>query len=938
MHVKHLIPRAIAIGVALVCAVVAWRFGGGAEAGTPPPHIDADARPNSAAAPTDAGASATALGSDYQVAIRLIEIAKEAKFEMPREAAMRPILKTHWRQQKPPFYLPTGEAARFVTTIALRTSSVETQWAMQVGKEAKAWAPEARVWNMNEGSFDQREALLSSTPGAITYKLTVPQGARFTFAEGTVNQADDPTAFIVTVVDQKGTTHQLQRHILSPAASRRWTDRTLDLSAFAGQTIDLRLATEHAKGETSDERSGNSGSAVPESAYSGPGNGKAPVDAGVVKEELLATPASAIALWGNPTVLARTQPRMPYNVLWIVIDALRPDVIASFHDDAEDTAKEKAPWPPMETLLPKVHGLMPALDDLATRGARFTHAYSAASWTRPGTIAMLSGARSTELGIDTMEWMISPQQANHFYTSDPPLLSLALRRQDMATRAFVNNYFLVGYAPVGVDFGFERVDDHRYRTRDTLEVTNDATQWIRDNKDTRFFAFVNYNSPHEPYEPPQKFVDRIPPPPVGPKDKLTRLYMAEAAKDDDVIGTLMKTLDETGLREKTIVVVTSDHGETLSSAHAGTSGLEKMPIRYHHAVSMFEETTRVPILIVAPNQIAPKTEVKARVRTIDIAPTVLELLGVEPHPRMSGKSLLALTKGETEPDERVVLAEGRGSRAIMHGKWRLITRTGDARITIQGNETKESDVELYDLDNDPGERHDVAKKKPDVVAEMKARLEAALKNVPVAGSKAAVAPTAVKAGNGPSGEGKAADDTGRPPVVHLRFAGGPTARRVAGTISLGDAKLKPKTFDVQPIDLGHDAFKIAGDKVDVSLRTSPTGIVGFDIVVDPPATPIAWDLYLDDQPWPEDRVFGGPFGLIAPVVKKGLLTEEGRLAANAASIPTIDPRRDMGLFVARERAGQGAEAETGPTTTEEGAEETARLLREWGYAQDAKKK
>lgn len=927
---KYLVPRGVAVGVALVCAVVAWRFGGGAEAGSLPPRFGADAAPKPVAVVSDAGVPA---GGAYQVALRLIEIAKEAKFEMPREAAMKPILKTHWRQQKPPFHPPTGEAARFVATIALRTSAVETQWAMQVGKEAKAWAPEARVWNMNEGSFDQREALVSSTPGAITYKLTVPQGARFTFAEGTVNQADDPTAFIVSVVDQKGATHQIQRHVLSPAASRKWTERTLDLSAFAGQNVELRLATEHAKGEASDDQAGNASSAVPESAYSGPGNGKVPVDAGVVKEELLATPASAIALWGNPTLLARTQPRTPYNVLWIVIDALRPDVIASFHDDAEDAAKEKAPWPPMEALLPKVSGLMPALDDLAARGARFTHAYSAASWTRPGTIAMLSGARSTELGIDTMEWMITPQQANHFYSSDPPLLSLALRRQDMATRAFVNNYFLVGYAPVGVDFGFERVDDHRYRTRDTLEVTNDATQWIRDNKDTRFFAFVNYNSPHEPYEPPQKFVDRIPPPPAGPKDKLTRLYMAEAAKDDDAIGTLMKTLDETGLRDKTIVVVTADHGETLSSAHTGTSGLEKMPIRYHHAVSMFEETTRVPILIVAPNQIAPKTEVKARVRTIDIAPTVMELLGLEPHPRMSGKSLLALTKGETEPDERVVVSEGRGSRAIMHGKWRLITRTGDARITIQGNETKESDVELYDLDNDPGERHDVAKKKPDVVAEMKARLEAALKNVPVAGSKAAVAPVALS-------KAPSADDTGKPPVVHLRFAGGPTAKRVSGSIVIGDAKLKPKTFEVQPIDLGHDAFKVIGDKVDVALRTSPTGTVGFDVVVDPPATPIAWDLYLDDQPWPEDRVFGGPFGLVAPVVKKGLLTEEGRLAANAAAVPTIDPRRDLGLFVARERpnANQGSDAETPATTTEEGAEETARLLREWGYAQDTKKK
>lgn len=923
----RVIPRLVALTAAALCGLVAWRFGGGAELAAPPPRPDdaSTSGARSSTGPTDAGARAPIAG-DYQVATRLVEIAKDARFDMPGEAAFKPILKAHWRHVKPPFYPVSGDAARFVTTIALRTSAVETQWAMAVGKEAKAWAPEARVWNMNEGSFDQREALLASTPGTASFRVNVPPGARFSFAEGTVNQADQATAFVVTVVDPKGTSHRVHRHVLSPAASRRWTEQSVDLSAFAGQEVELRLATEHAPGEAGGDPKESDAASVPESAYAGPGNGKVPIDGGVVREEALVTPSSAVALWGNPTLLARTKPRTPYNVLWIVIDALRPDVVASFHDDAEDAAKEKAPWPPMEALLPKVPGLMPALDDLAARGVRFTHAYSAASWTRPGTLAMLAGARSTELGIDTLDWMIPPQQSAHFYASDPPLLSLTLRRQDMATRAFVNNYFLVGYAPVGVDFGFERVDDHRYRTRDTLEVTNDATQWLRENRDTRFFAFVNYNSPHEPYEPPQRFVDRIPPPPAGPKDKITRLYMAEAAKDDDAIGTLMRTLDETGLRDKTIVVVTADHGETLSSAHSGTSGLEKMPIRYHHAVSMFEETTRVPILIVAPGQIPAKTAVKARVRTTDIAPTVLELLGLEAHPRMSGKSLLPLVKGQTEPDERVVVSEGRGSRAIMHGKYRLITRTGDARITIQGSETRESEIELYDLENDPGERHDIARKKPELVAEMKARLDAALKNVPVAGSRAAVAASATRPGE---------VETGKPPVVRLRFAGGASPRRVNGSITIGDAKTKPKTFDVQPVDLAPDAFKVVGDKIDVALRTSPAVTVGFDVTVDPPGTPVSWDLYLDDRGWPDERVFGGPFGLLAPVLKKGLLSEEARLAANASALPTIDPRRDLGLFVARERPGE-VEPPSGPS--EEGAEETARLLREWGYAQDPKKR
>lgn len=934
-----IVPRVIAVVIAAGAGLVAWGVGGGADRAAAPPRPTTLASA-SAGAPSGAVAKqaspAGAQGDAYEVAVRLVEIAKDARFEMPRADSAKAVMKAHWRQQKPPFFPVSGDAARFVTTIALRTSASETQWAMPVGKEGKAWAPDARVWNMNEGSFDQRESLVSPSPGTITFRVTVPQGAKLTFAEGTVNATEDGTSFTVSVLDGKGVLKEIYRHVLPPSAARKWTEASCDLSAYAGQNVELRLGTEATKAvDPEDKRPARPREPVPPaSAYSGPGNGRPTIDAGVVREDVLATPSAPVALWGNPTLLARTTPRVPYNVLWIVVDALRPDVLASFHDDAEDSAKQVAQWPPLEALLPKIPGLTPEIDELTRRGVRFTHAYSAGSWTRPGTLAMLSGARSSELGIDTTAWMLMPADVRRFYGSDPPLLPLIVRRHGVTTRAFVNNYFMVGYAPVGIEMGFERVDDHRYRTRDTLEVTQDATQWIRENKDTRFFAFVNYNSPHEPYEPPAKHLAKVPPPPAGPKDTIARLYMAEAAKDDEAIGVLMRTLDETGLRDRTIVVVTADHGETMSSAHAGTSGLDKMPIRYHHAVSNFEETTKVPIVIALPGVLPAGQEVKTRVRSIDIAPTVLDLLGVEHHARMSGKSLVPLANGQAETEERVVVSEGRGSRAIMHDRWRLLAREGAARIVIQGDKQREADFELYDLIDDPGERHDLAAKKPEMVAEMKARLDAALKNVAVAGGRAPPLSGAGSTGSPASGAAAAATlaqaDAQKPPTLHLRFAGGPQPRRVSGTITIGDAKIKPKSFDVQPVELGRDAFHVEGGRVDVALRTSPTAPVGFDIVVDPPGTPVTWELWLDDKPWPEEAVFGGPFGLLAAAVRKGVATDEARLVAQASALPTIDPRRDVGLFVVRER--HGADAEGSREATDEGAEEMARLLREWGYA------
>jgi len=865
--------------------LVAWRFG--RDAGAPPP---------------EASARAEALEGDrFEVTARLVEM--DARFDFPEAESRRGVLEAHWRRQPLVYQKRTGDAARFLGSVALRASATEAQWAMALGEKGETWAPDARLWNMNEGSFDQREAFLAPGDGTITLRLDVPRGARLTFAEGTLNATDRATVFVVVVTDVFGVAHEVYRHALEPEAARRWHEADCDLSGFAGQTVQLALHT-----ETAEARAREAGPPVPSSELetSGPGNGRPAVDAGVVVEEALGRPSAPVALWGHPTVMTRAAPRVPYNVLWIVVDALRPDVLASFHDDAEDAAKRAAPYPPLEALLPKVPGLMPSLDALAAQGVRFTHAYSVGSWTRPGTLAMLAGARSSELGIDPTTWMLGPGPAARLYARDPPLLPLALRRRGVTTRAFVNNYFMAGYAPVGIDMGFERVDDHRYRTRDTLEITRSATAWIRANASTRFFAFVNYNSPHEPYEPPAKLVERLPK--DEPRDAITRLYMAEAAKDDEAIGALLHALDEAGLREETLIVVTADHGETLSSAHAGTSGLDQMPIRYHHAISNYEETTKVPLLLVLPRVLPAGSEVKARVRTIDIAPTVLDLLGLEPHPRTSGRSLVALARGKVEPEERIVVSEGRGSRAIAIGSWRLIVREGAAKNIVQDGREREAETELFDLESDPGERHDLASTRPDKVAEMRARLDAALENVAVAGAREA---------------------EGEPPVVRLRFAGGPSPRRVTATIRVGDRK----RLEVVPVELGRETWKVEGGRIDLAFRTNPAVPVGFDIVVDPPAASIAWDLWLDDGPWPERGIFGGPFGLFTPALRQGITNEEARISAHASAFPYVDPIRDLGMFVTREHKG---DVEAMAPTSDEGAEEMARLLREWGYARGKK--
>jgi arylsulfatase A-like enzyme len=837
------VVTALSVGAA---AWVCWRTGGASD----PREKAPSAR---AAEPSAADLAAAAPGGAYEVHTRLIEKLPAARYDAPAFREATKMLADHWRKMPLPWSTLPPEDAKRVTSIALRTSATETQWSMPKNNGG-AWEPDARVWNMNEGSFDQRESILAPTPSSVVYRLELPAAPRLTFSTATA--AGATVSFAVTLVDARGRTHELYS---KPSSTPGWTEASIDLSAFGGQSVELRLTT--------------------------------------------AAPGAGVGLWGNPTILARAKTKVPYNVLFVVIDALRPDVVASFHDDEEDEAKLHAPRYPQEALLPKVPGLMPNIDVLAQRGVRFMHAWSGGAWTRPGTLSMLAGARSTELGIDTLAWVLPESASSRFYASDPPLLPLLFRRQRVTTRAFVNNYFMVGYAPVGIDMGFERVDDHRYRTRDTMEITRDAVEWLRANKDERFFLFCNYNSPHEPWEPPASFEARVPPYPRGPGDYITRRYMAEAAKDDEALGVLLHTLDDLGLRDDTIVVVTADHGETLSAAHAGTLRLDNMPVRYHHAVSNYEETARIPILIAGPGMPAGAV-VKARVRNTDIAPTLLELEGLEQPAKMSGRSLVALARGQTEVEPRVVVTEGRGTRAILWDKWRLLLREGSAKTTIFPDKQVTTSEELYDLVSDPGERHDLAKERPDVVAELRARLEAAQKRVPVSGAAAVVEPAK--------------------PWVRLRFAGAGVPHRIQGTV-----EVPGRVLAVRPVGVGPEAVHAEGARLEIAFTTLPDAVTGFDVQTD--GGKVGWKLTLDDRPIPESAVFGGRFGVAAPSLRDGIVTEEARAAAAGSELPYIDPQRDLGMFVVRERAAEPG-APGARTLGAEAGKEMTRLLREWGYA------
>jgi arylsulfatase A-like enzyme len=868
----------------------------------------------------DAGSA----GADgYEVKTRLIDVLGEARIEVPGLAGSQAVFQSYWRKMVGPWVRPAGAAGGLIATLALRTSVEETQWAVAT-HDGGTWAPPARVWNMNEGSYDQREAIFAPPPATLTFRMTLPPLARLRMAPAIAsgvdleeaarkrkNEGDGEGArratgtvrFEVDVVDAAGATHGVFETTVDAGEAHAWRDADVDLSAWAGQPVQVVLRT----------------------------MADTPLTGG------------ALALWGDPVVVAKGPTRLPYNVLWIVVDALRPDVVASLHDAGEDQTKRSAARPPLEALLPEVPGLMPSIDALVARGVHFAHAWSAAAWTRPGTLAMLTGERSSELGVDTTAWVLPPGEARRYYASDPPLLPLVLRKSGVVTAAFVNNFFMSGYSAVGVDMGFERLTDHRYRTRDTAEIERDALGWLDAHGSDRFFLFANFNSPHEPYDPTPEMLARIPAAPGGgPLDPQVRAYMAEGAKDDAAIGALLAKIEALGLTKTTLVVVTSDHGETLSSAH-DAMGLGHMPMRFHHAVGNYEETTRIPIVMALPGVLDGGRAIADRVRNVDIAPTVLDAEGLEADPRMSGRSMLPLVRGRREAEPRVVISEGRASRAVLWGSWRLVLHDPVAHPTAaapsplsappvappkpgdrpdrESEEVPTFEDELYDLATDPGERHNVARQRPDIVAELRARLAAGLANVPAA-------------------DAQATEPEGPLPTLRVRFAGGGQVHRVAGALTVGDGK-HPATVTVDPAGIAREAVRIEAQVVDFALATSREAAVGFDVRIDPPGAPVTWQLYLDDAPWPDGHTFAGPYGLPAIAAKAGIASDEARDELYAAAPPTIDPDRDLGVFFTRDRPGSGkAPSGQSPTTESPGAEgpgvaakkEMQRMLEQWGYA------
>ena len=334
----------------------------------------------------------------------------------------------------------------------------------------------------------------------------------------------------------------------------------------------------------------------------------------------------------------------------------------------------------------------PGLDRVARASLIFEDAIAQAPLTLPSHTTILTGQLPIWHGVrDNEGFFVDPKHATS--------LAAILKGQGYATAAFVSAFVLDGRWGLnqGFDTYFDRFDQFKEVNRDDVqrkaeETASEADRWLQANGDKPFFCWVHFYDPHEPYEPPEPFSSTY----------AANRYDGEIAYMDQSIAKLMTTLDGLGLADRTLVIVTGDHGEGLGEHDEAT-----------HAMFLYGTTLHVPLFIRIPG--GRERRIPGVVRHIDLAPTILDLLGLPPGSDMQGTSLIPLVNGEEETGRA---AYSESMYAKVHYGW-----SPQRSITTKKYEFIDTPkAELYDREEDPRQLRNLIEAKAAVALGLKERL------------------------------------------------------------------------------------------------------------------------------------------------------------------------------------------------------------------------
>ena len=468
---------------------------------------------------------------------------------------------------------------------------------------------------------DVRPAVVTADERPFVTETTIPSGSELRFACGVNSRQLDPVVFTVSLIQPNGSNVVLDTYEIQPDATEaapKWHERSIDLTPFAGETVTLRFES-----------------------------------FGVAPSRLIATQP----VWGNIRILAPGGAHNRPNIVLILLDTLRQDHMSLYGYERTTT---------------------PQIDAWASSGpVVFDNAIAQAPWTLPSHTSLFTGFDAITHGVNTTDGV----------PIDHPLIAERLRDVGYVTRAITGGGILV--PEYGLLSGFDHATYWYASKVRPHEVANDldhglseALTWLEGQQNRPFFLFFHTYEIHAPYRPREPYFTRFhgtdpenPDPLVSvapietTEDKgfllgnrlmkrrteptlgydeldpdelelATDLYDAGVAYADERIGQLLQSIANLGLAEDTVVVITSDHGESL-----GENGF------VGHA-SLQPAELIVPLILAIPGETSLKARIHDQVRLMDVAPTLLELAGIENDPNLDARSLVPLATGSEPSDGR----------------------------------------------------------------------------------------------------------------------------------------------------------------------------------------------------------------------------------------------------------------------------------------------
>ena len=575
-------------------------------------------------------------------------------------------------------------------------------------------SPADKAWYAEHGEHrngkieiedETREALLARAPSRYSLTTTIPEGGRLAlgYSLGGALRAES-TRFVVSLEHDSGEPAVLLDRTLDRDidADRGWQDENLDLGAFAGEQVTIVLETR-----------------LPDNISTATGE------------------ASTPAYWSDPVLYVPTptasQKRRP-NILLVSLDTLRADHLGTYG------------YP---------HGTSPNLDRFAKQNTFFESLVSQAASTGPAHMSLFLSTYPTAHGIINHERKLP----DHAVT-----MAEIFRDAGYATGAFTEG----GYITAGIGFhqGFSSyaevvkpLEGHGGFVDETFPR---AIEWMEDHRDRPFLLFAQTYQVHVPYcaGPPwdELYSSASYGGPLGPclgyRDIAAMNYDAtgldldvdenrgkapptdedlawvvagydsEIRKADSYFQKLLDALERLDLANDTIVIVFSDHGEDFRD-HLAIG---------RHARSLYEEMLHVPLIVRLPGRLS-RTTIREPVMLVDWLPTLLELTGVDTNSKapMFGRSLTPILEGKPTREAPDYFAENysKAIRAMVRrGDWKFIEtrefedaaeierlgRLEPMTIKIRGLHLGD---ELYNLADDPAEKHNLVDAYPERADELR---------------------------------------------------------------------------------------------------------------------------------------------------------------------------------------------------------------------------